>query len=124
MGAPDSRQENSMNKRIRVAIVAGAMASFGWGCGQAIAGGDPVAGQTKFETCKACHGELGAKPATPDYPLLAGQHEDYIKHTLAAYKSKKRINVIMNAMAAALSKQDIADIAAYVSHQEGLHLKY
>ena len=73
---------------------------------------------------KACHGEQGAKPTTPDYPLLAGQHEDYIKHTLAAYKSKKRINVIMNAMAAALSKQDIADIAAYLSHQEGLKVKY
>lgn len=113
-----------MNKPMRLAFRAGSMAALALTCGLAFAGGDPVAGQTKFETCKACHGEQGAKPTTPDYPLLAGQHEDYIKHTLAAYKSKKRVNVIMNGMAAALSKQDIADIAAYVSQQNGLQLKY
>lgn len=113
-----------MKKRIRLALVASAVAALGWSCGLANAGGDPAAGQTKFEPCKACHGEQGAKPTTPDYPTLAGQHEDYLRHTLAAYKSKKRVNVIMNAMAAALSKQDIADIAAYLSHQNGLRFKY
>ena len=124
MGAPYLEQENSMDKQIRVAVAACALAVFGWSGSPAFAGGDPAAGQTKFETCKACHGEQGAKPTVPDYPLLAGQHEDYIKHTLAAYKSKKRVNAIMNGMAAALSKQDIADIAAYVSRQNGLQVKY
>lgn len=113
-----------MNKQMHLVLRAGSMTALALACSLAFAGGDPVAGQTKFETCKACHGEQGAKPTTPDYPLLAGQHEDYIKHTLTAYKNKKRVNVIMNGMAAPLSKQDIADIAAYVSQQNGLQLKY
>jgi cytochrome c553 len=88
------------------------------------AGGDAAAGEKKAEPCAACHGPAGAKPLTPDYPLLAGQHEDYLKHTLKSYKSGKRKNAIMNGMAAPLSKQDIADLAAYFSKQQGLQVKY
>jgi len=94
------------------------------GAAPAWAGGDPAAGEKKAETCAACHGLGGGKPLTADYPMLAGQHEDYIKHTLTAYKSGKRKNAIMNGMAAALSKQDIADLAAYFSKQSGLQNKY
>ncbi|MEO8037385.1 MAG: cytochrome c [Betaproteobacteria bacterium] len=88
------------------------------------AGGDAAAGAKKADTCAACHGPGGGKPLTADYPMLAGQHEDYIKHSLAAYKSGKRKNAIMNGMAAALSKEDIADLAAYFSEQTGLQDKY
>jgi len=44
---------------------------------------------------------------------------------LAHYKSgSKRKNPIMAGMAAALSEQDMADLAAYFSSQQGLYVKY
>ena len=101
-----------------------AMLAVGLAAAPAWAGGDAAAGEKKAETCAACHGPGGGKPLTPDYPLLAGQHEDYLKHTLKAYKSGKRKNAIMNGMAAPLSKQDIANLAAYFSKQQGLQYKY
>lgn len=89
--------------------------------GLAQAGGNAAAGQKKAqEVCAACHGEGGAKPTTPDYPILAGQPADYLQHTLKAYKSGKRKNPIMAGMAATLSKQEIADLAAYFSQQKGV----
>lgn len=90
----------------------------------ASAGGNAAAGEKKAETCAACHGAGGAKPTTPDYPMLAGQHEDYLRQALSAYKKGKRKNAIMNGMAAPLSKQDIADLAAYFASQKGLSEKY
>jgi cytochrome c553 len=92
--------------------------------GTALAGGNASAGAEKAKTCAACHGEAGAAPTVPDYPKLAGQHRDYLEHTLNAYKSGTRKNAIMNGMAAALSKQDIKDLAAYFSKQQALELKY
>ena len=93
--------------------------------GTAWAGGDVAAGQKKAqEVCAACHGEGGAKPTTPDYPVLAGQHEDYLRVTLNAYKNGKRKNAIMAGMAAPLSKKDIADLAAYFASQKALGYKY
>lgn len=91
--------------------------------GSAWAGGDAAAGQKKAQPCTACHGEGGAKPMTPDYPMLAGQHADYIAHSLRAYQTGKRKNAIMAGMAAPLTKQDIADLAAYFSSQQGLSYK-
>ncbi|MBI1394781.1 MAG: c-type cytochrome [Betaproteobacteria bacterium] len=92
---------------------------------QAWAGGDAAAGEKKAkEVCAACHGEGGAKPTTPDYPVLASQREDYLEHSLHAYKSGKRKNPIMGAMAANLSDQEIADLAAYFSSQDPGRLTY
>lgn len=88
------------------------------------AGGDAAAGEKKAETCAACHGPGGAKPTTPDYPILAGQHPDYLRQALTSYQKGKRKNAIMAGMAAPLSKQDIADLAAYFASQKGLSDKY
>lgn len=92
----------------------------------AMAGGNAAAG-AKLSTdkvCVSCHGEGGAKPTTPDYPILAGQAEDYLRHSLSAYKSGKRKNAIMAGMAAQLSKQEIKDLAAYFASQKGLDYKH
>jgi cytochrome c553 len=77
-------------------------------------------GKTKSATCVACHGESGAKPIMAIYPILAGQHADYLAKALADYKSGARKDPIMAGMAGALSEQDIADIAAYFAAQPGL----
>jgi cytochrome c553 len=89
----------------------------------AVAAGDPVAGKAKSPVCAACHGPDGNSP-TGDFPKLAGQNEDYLVAALTQYKSGKRKNPIMAGMGAPLSKQDMADLAAYFASQQGLQLKY
>ncbi|HEX4858765.1 MAG TPA: cytochrome c [Usitatibacteraceae bacterium] len=87
--------------------------------------GNAEAGAKKAETCKACHGEGGAKPIQPDYPVLAGQHYDYLVTALNQYKSGKRKNASMNGFAGALKAEDIRDLAAYFSAQPSdLKMKY
>ena len=86
--------------------------------------GDIEAGKQKVvKVCAACHGADGNSTA-PTFPRLAGQYEDYLTITLKRYKTKERIDPIMNAQAASLSDQDIADVAAYFSSQTGLHVKH
>ena len=67
-------------------------------------------------TCVACHGSDGVG-ITPDYPTLAGQHEDYIEQALAAYRKGARQNAVMNGMAAQLKDEDIRALAAYFAQQ-------
>src|SRR5215212_4592919 len=75
------------------------------------------AGRAKAkEVCAACHGEDG-NSATSDYPKLAGQHRDYLVKSLRDYKSGARKNAIMAGFAAALSKDDIDNLAAHYSAQ-------
>ncbi len=81
--------------------------------------GDPAAGKQKSAKCAGCHGPDG-NSASPNFPSLAGQYEDYIIHALESYKSGARTNPIMKGMAAPLSEQDIEDLAAYYSQQKGL----
>ena len=90
-----------------------------------MAAGNAEAGAKKAETCKACHGEAGAKPIQSDYPVLAGQHYDYLVSALNQYKSGKRKNASMNGFAASLKPDDIHDLAAYFSSQKSdLKAKY
>lgn len=73
-----------------------------------------AAGKEKAATiCAACHGPDGVTAIDPSYPKLAGQYPDYLARALSDYKSGARKNAIMAGMAAALSKEDIANIAAY-----------
>ncbi len=85
--------------------------------------GNPAAGKEKSKTCAACHGPDG-NSAAPDFPRLAGQHYDYLVKALSEYKSGERKNAIMAPLAAALSKRDIEDLAAFYSRQQGLTTKY
>ncbi len=105
----------TMNK---ILIIAAALAVSA----QAYAG-DPAAGREKAKACAACHGESGVSPA-PDFPKLAGQHEDYLARTLNDYKSGARKNAIMAGQVANLKREDIADLAAYYSSLQALTTKY
>ena len=84
--------------------------------------GDAAKGKDKATVCGACHGPDGNSP-TPDFPRLAGQQEDYLMKALQDYKAGKRKNPIMAAQVEALSKADMADLAAWFSSQEGLVVK-
>jgi cytochrome c553 len=68
------------------------------------------------QTCVACHGNDGVG-ILPEYPNLAGQHEDYLLRALQSYKTGVRKNAIMAGMAAPLTEQDIRELARYYSSQ-------
>ncbi|MGJ8674770.1 MAG: c-type cytochrome [Pseudoalteromonas sp.] len=90
----------------------------------AFAEGDAEAGKAKSLTCSACHGGDG-NSAIAMNPKIAGQHEGYLVKQLTEFRLASRTggkegrnNAVMNGMAAALSDQDIADLAAYFSSQD------
>ena len=77
---------------------------------------DPAAGQMKAQTCVACHGADG-NSSNGGFPSLAGQVPGYIGAQLAAFKSGKRANALMQGMAQPLSAEDMADIDAWYASQ-------
>lgn len=68
--------------------------------------------------CQSCHGPGGAKPIAPNYPILAGQHANYLKQAMEGYRSGERKNAVMSAQAAALSDDDVKALALYFSQQD------
>ena len=85
----------------------------------AFAGGDAAAGKEKSQACQACHGPDGNSPS-PAFPIIAGQYEDYLLHALREYKSGERKNAVMAGQVAALSDDDLKNLAAYYASQKGL----
>lgn len=80
--------------------------------------GNADAGRAKSSTCVGCHNIPGYKTAFPavySVPRLDGQHAAYIVSALRAYKSGERLHPSMRAIAAALSDQDMANLAAFYS---------
>ncbi len=76
--------------------------------------GDADAGKAKSAVCASCHGPSGVS-MIPNYPNLAGQKEMYLAEQLKAFRDGTRKNMIMAPMAAGLSDDDIANLAAYYS---------
>ena len=78
--------------------------------------GNAAAGARKNSMCEGCHGIPGYKTAFPEVysvPKIGGQHAGYIVKALQAYKSGERTHPSMRAIAATLSDQDMADLAAF-----------
>lgn len=87
----------------------------------AVAGGDAVVGQQKAQVCAACHGKTGVSEyGTTQAPIIGGQYADYIVRALLDYQSGMRDNPVMKGMAANLTRQDMEDLAAFYSQQDGL----
>ncbi|MDP9140717.1 MAG: cytochrome c [Pseudomonadota bacterium] len=72
-----------------------------------------IAVPEKAAACAACHGEGGAKPITPNYPILAGQYANYLEHTLKEYRSGVRKNPVMSAQAVSLTDKEIKELSHY-----------
>lgn len=79
--------------------------------------GDPAAGQAKAAVCGACHG-MDGNSVDPQYPKLAGQHEQYIAQQLALFKGNQRVNAIMLGFSVGLSPQDMRDLGAWYASQK------
>ena len=80
------------------------------------AAGDPQKGQEKSAVCQGCHGPDG-NSLGPDWPNLASQNASYIQKQATDFQDGKRQDPTMSSMVIGLSKEDIADIAAYFSSQ-------
>lgn len=83
----------------------------------AFAMGDPAAGQEKSAMCQGCHGADG-NSFSPEWPNLAGQLDNYLAKQLHDFQSGARVDPTMTSMVEGLTKEDIADIAAYFSRQK------
>ena len=85
-----------------------------------VAAADIEAGKRKAEeVCASCHGVDGNTSTAPNFPFIGGQHRTYLEKALRDYKSGERKNPIMAGMAAALSDEDIQNLAFYFSSQSG-----
>lgn len=82
----------------------------------AAAQGDPAKGRELNSMCAGCHGIPGYKTTFPkvyQVPKLGGQHPEYIVSALKAYRAGERSHPSMKAVAASLSDEQMADLAAY-----------
>ena len=80
---------------------------------------DIEAGKAKVAiVCAACHGVMGVS-VSEGIPNLAAQRAGYIEAQLKALKEGTRKAPIMNAMAAQLSTEDMANVAAYFASLPG-----
>jgi cytochrome c553 len=78
--------------------------------------GDPKKAHNRIAMCEGCHGIPGYKTAYPivyHVPKLGGQSTVYLTNALNAYKSGQRSHPSMRGIAASLSDEAIADLAAY-----------
>jgi cytochrome c553 len=79
-----------------------------------------VAALLQKGVCVSCHGDNFAKPLSPTYPEIAGQHPDYLFAALKAYKMGEttyvgRGNAIMGGVAKQFSNAELKALAGYIS---------
>jgi cytochrome c553 len=107
-------QEKKANKKAAAKPAAAAVAAVPQA--QEIVGDAKAAHDRKIAMCIGCHGIPGYKTAFPDVyhvPKIAGQQPAYIVAALQAYKDGARAHPSMRGIAASLTEQDMADLAAY-----------
>jgi len=78
------------------------------------------AGEKKAAMCIGCHGIPDYKASFPEIdrvPMIAGQGEKYIIAALGQYKKGDRKHPTMRAIAASLTDQDMADLAAFYANE-------
>ena len=101
--------------RVMIGLAAGAALAAAV---PAYAQGDASAGMEKKQMCEGCHGIAGYRTAYPvvyTAPKLGGQAAAYLVKALKDYASGTRQHPSMNGVAASLTDQDMADLAAYYS---------
>ena len=97
---------------LAIILMSVGFASVAQAAGNAAAGEKIVTG-----VCAACHGIDGNSVITTN-PKLAQQHPEYIAKQLANFKAGERKNAVMSGMAASLSPEDMANVAAYFGSQK------
>lgn len=78
--------------------------------------GDAARGQKRIASCIGCHGISSYQASFPEVhkvPMIAGQNAKYLAAALLAYQKGERRHPGMRSIAAPLTEQDMADLAAY-----------
>ena len=79
---------------------------------------DLAAGEAKAsQVCVACHAADGSRGA-PAYPVLQGQHPEYLAKQLRDFKAATRKNPVMQGMAAPLTEADIRNVSAFYASKQ------
>lgn len=78
---------------------------------------DLAKGQATAAVCASCHTNDGSR-GSPAYPILQGQHPEYLVKQLTEFKAGKRVNPIMGGMVAALSEDDMKNVAAFYASKQ------
>jgi cytochrome c553 len=107
---------DTMTRFTLLTVLAAALVATQAEAQSAAPAGDPQKGSQKVQMCQGCHGIVGWRTAYPQVyrvPKIAGQHPTYIVAALKDYRGGQRSHPSMDAIAASLSDQDMADIAAY-----------
>ncbi len=71
--------------------------------------------------CIACHGPKGVGNPAAIYPALSGQHAEYTKLQLLAFRDNKRTNDTEKVMQIVSEKMTTAEINAVANYIQGLH---
>lgn len=79
---------------------------------------DLAAGETiATQVCVACHAVDGSRGA-PSFPILQGQHPEYLVKQLVEFKSGKRKNAVMLGFASNLSDADMRNVSAFYASKK------
>ena len=98
---------------LMVALIAGS--ALANGPATKVAKPDLAKGEASFgAVCASCHAADG-NSTTPVNPKLSQQHPEYLVKQLQEFKSGKRANAVMSGMVAALSDDDMRNIAYWLA---------
>lgn len=107
---------NLMKMTTLIPAIAASLLLAGAASAQDVKAGDAKAGEKKAAMCIGCHGIPGYQASFPEVhkvPMIAGQGAKYVVAALGEYKKGERKHPTMRAIAAPLSEQDMADLAAF-----------
>jgi cytochrome c553 len=100
-------------KRTSAIVVGVALASWS----VAAEAADVAAGQSRYQVnCVNCHGAAGQGMAS--FPAIQGRDAAYITERLETYRAREMVgpnSAIMMSLAADLSDDDIANLAAFIA---------
>ena len=107
---------NLMKMTTLIPAIAASLLLAGAAVAQDVKPGDAKAGEKKAAMCIGCHGIPGYQASFPEVhkvPMIAGQGAKYVVAALGEYKKGERKHPTMRAVAAPLTDQDMADLAAW-----------
>ncbi|AUH64269.1 c-type cytochrome [Paracoccus zhejiangensis] len=109
----------------RAVIVAALTLGTLWGAGLAAQEpapaealqGDPAAGEKLAGQCRTCHG-IDGLARIPIAPHIAGEPAGYLARQLTDFREGRRQHEMMSVVAASLTDQQIADLAAWYAGRQ------